>query len=192
MVLKSTNFIVSLICTILKYRIIITFLSWKFEYERLFENCLSVDKSFMQISYQNNIFNKDFNNFNAFLAIFNSSLDFKVCSKAPLKGFYDILNVNVTFVSNKNSTSRETILHNFLQQWIDLNIFRAMKPERRSQVALFETNSQILLSFIFFFYVFLKHKRNMRLIDLLILFIFLVVYFWYRGVYRYESNVNIF
>ena len=31
----------------------------------------------MKISYQNNIFNKNFNNFNAFLAIFNSFADFK-------------------------------------------------------------------------------------------------------------------
>ena len=31
----------------------------------------------MKISYQNNIFNKNFNNFNAFLAIFNSFVDFK-------------------------------------------------------------------------------------------------------------------
>ena len=42
----------------------------------------------MKISYQNNIFNNDFNNFNAFLANFNSSGDFKVCSEAP---FSDIL-----------------------------------------------------------------------------------------------------
>ena len=117
----------------------------------------------MKISYQNNVFNKDFNNFNAFLTIFNSSLDFNTCSNAAFEGFYYSLNigVNVTVVSNKNNTSRETILHKLLQQWIDLNIFRTMKPERRSQAAIFETNSQILLSFLFFFYVSLKHKRNM-------------------------------
>ena len=93
----------------------------------------------MKISYQNNVFNKDFNNFNAFLTIFNSSLDFKTCSNAAFEGFYYSLNidVNVTVVSNKNNTSRETILPKLLQQWIDLNIFRTMKPERRSQAAIF-------------------------------------------------------
>ena len=43
------------------------------------------------------------------------------------------VNVNVTVVSYMNSASRETILHNFLQQWIDLNIFRTMKPESTSK-----------------------------------------------------------
>ena len=47
-----------------------------------------------------------------------------------------------------------------------------MKPESTSKAALFETNSLILLFFIFFFYVFLKHKRDMRLTYLLIVFIF--------------------
>ena len=42
----------------------------------------------MKISRQNNIFNNDFNNFNAFLSNFNSFSDFKVCSKAH---FSDIL-----------------------------------------------------------------------------------------------------
>ena len=166
----------------------------------------------MKISYQNNIFNNDFNNFNAFLANFNSFGDFKFCSKAPvsdilchveathltfnesqLTGFSMILvfterrlqadyhfslkvNVNVTVVSYMNSTSLETILHNFLQQWIDLNIFRTMKPESTSKAALFETNSQIVLFFIFFFYVFLKHKRDMGLTYLLIVFIFLQIH----------------
>ena len=55
------------------------------------------------------------------------------------------VNVTVTAVSYLNSTSRETILSNFLQQWIDLNIFSGMKPESTSKAALFETNSQILL-----------------------------------------------
>ena len=40
--------------------------------------------------------------------------------------FHFSLNVNVTVVSYMNSTSREMVLHNFLQQWIDLNIFRTM------------------------------------------------------------------
>ena len=40
------------------------------------------------------------------------------------------VNVNVTVVSYMNSTSQETI---FLQQWIDLNIFRTMKPESTSK-----------------------------------------------------------
>ena len=59
--------------------------------------------------------------------------------------FHFSLNVNVTVDSYMNSTSRETILRIFLQQWIDLNIFRIMKPESKSKAALFETNSQILL-----------------------------------------------
>ena len=206
-VLTSANFIVSLFCTIFKYRTIINFLFLTFEHERLFENHLPVNRSFMKISYQNNIFNNDFSNFSGFLANFNSSGDFNVCSKAP---FSDILchveathltfnesqltvfsmmrvfigkrlradfrfSLNVTVVSYMNSTTRETILHNFLQQWIDLNIFRAMKPESTSKAALSETNSHILLSFIFFFYVFLKHKRDMRLTYLLIAFIFLQI-----------------
>ena len=87
-VLKSVNFIVSLFCTIFTYRIIITFLFLTFEHEKLFESHLSVNRSLMKISYQNNIFNNNFNNFNAFLANFNSFGDFKVCSKAP---FSDIL-----------------------------------------------------------------------------------------------------
>ena len=57
------------------------------------KNHLSVDTSFMKISYQNNIFN----NFNAFLVIFNSSGDFTVCPKAP---FSDILcHVEVTHLT---------------------------------------------------------------------------------------------
>ena len=90
--------------------------------------------------------------------------------------FHFGLNVNVTVVSYMNSTSREMILHIFLKQWIDLNIFRTMKPESTSKAAVFETNSQILLFFIFFFYVFLKHKRDMRLTYLLIVFIFLQIH----------------
>ena len=42
----------------------------------------------MKLFYQNNIFNNDFYNFNAFLTNFNCFGDFKVCSKAP---FSDIL-----------------------------------------------------------------------------------------------------
>ena len=80
-VLKTANFIVSLFCTIFKYRIIITFLFLTFEHERLFKNHLSVNRSFTKISYQNNIFNNRFNNFNAFLANLNSFGDFKICSK---------------------------------------------------------------------------------------------------------------
>ena len=120
----------------------------------------------MKISFQINIFNNNFNNFSAFLANFNSSGDFKVCSKAPFSyilchveatrltfnesqltgfsmmrvftdkrpqvDFHFSLNVNVTVDSYMNSTSQETILHNFLQQWIDLNIFWIMKPESKS------------------------------------------------------------
>ena len=48
-----------------------------------------------------------------------------------------------------------------------------MKPESTSKAALFETNPQILLSFILLFYVFLKHKRDIRLTYLLFVFAFL-------------------
>ena len=63
------------------------------------------------------------------------------------------VNVNVTLVSYMNSTSRETILPNFLGQWIDLNIFRSMKPESISKAALFETDSQILLFIYIHIYI---------------------------------------
>ena len=49
-VLKSVNFIVSLFCTIFKYRVTITFLFLTFEHERLFESHLSVNRSLMKIS----------------------------------------------------------------------------------------------------------------------------------------------
>ena len=156
--LKSVNFIVSLFGHIFKYRITITFLFLTFEHERIFENYLSVNRSFMKISYLNNPFNNDFKNFNVFLTNFSSFSDFKVFSKAPfsdalrhveathlafnesqLSGFSMMqvfterrlqtdfhfrlnVNVTVTIVSYMNCTSRETILSNFLQQWIDLNI----------------------------------------------------------------------
>ena len=188
-VLKSVNFIVSLFGHIFKYRITITFLFLTFEHERIFENYLSVNRSFMKISYLNNPFNNDFKNFNILLTNFSSFSDFKVFSKAPfidalchveanhltineshLTGFsmmqvfterhlqtdfYFRLNVNVTItvVSYMNSTLRETILPNFLQQWIDLNIFSSMKPESTSKAALFETNSQILLFLFFYFFL---------------------------------------
>ena len=59
-------------------------------------------------------------------------------------------NVAVTVVRSMNSTSRETILSTFLQQWIDLNILSSMTPESKSKVALFEANTQILLFLCFF------------------------------------------
>ena len=183
-----------------------------FEHERLLKNHLSVNRSLMKNLIKTIFLTTILTIFKAFLANFNSSGNFKVCSKAPfsdnlchvevthltfnesqLTGFNKMrvfterrlradfhfspnVNVNVTVVSYMNSTSRETILHNFLQQWIDLNIFRTMKPESTSKAALFETNSQILLSFIFFFYIFLKHKRDMRLTYLLIVSIFLQIH----------------
>ena len=156
MVLKSVNFNVSLFGHIFKYRITITFLFLTFEHERIFENYLSGNRSFMKISYLNNPFNNDFKSFNVFLTNFSSFSDFKVFSKAPfsdvlchveatcltfnesqLTGFSMMqvfterrlqvdfhfrlnVNVTVTVVSYMNSTSRETIPPNFLQQWIDL------------------------------------------------------------------------
>ena len=50
-----------------------------FGHERLFGNHLSVNRSSIKISYRNDIFNNDFNNFDPFLTIFNSFDDFKVC-----------------------------------------------------------------------------------------------------------------
>ena len=180
-VLKSVNFIVSLFCTIFKYRVIITFVFLTFEHEKLFESHLSVNASLVKISCQNIIFKNDLNNFSAFLENFNSFGEFKVCLKAPfsatlcyvqathmnfdesqladfsmMRGFtgrhlrpdfhFSLnVNVNVTVDSYINSTSRETILRNFLQQWIDLNIFRIMKLKSTSKVAFSEANSQILL-----------------------------------------------
>ena len=149
-VLKSINFIVSLFGHIFKYRITITFLFLTFEHERIFENYLSVNRSFMKISYLNNPYNNNFKNFNVFLTNFSSFSDFKVFSKAPfsdalchveathltfnesqLSGFSMMqvfterrlqtdfhfrlnVNVTVTIVSYIKSTSRETILSNFL------------------------------------------------------------------------------
>ena len=55
-----------------------------FEHERLLENHLSVNSSSMKISYQNNVFNNSFNNFNAILTIFKSSGNFiEVCTTTP-------------------------------------------------------------------------------------------------------------
>ena len=62
------------------------------------------------------------------------------------------VNVTVTVVRYMNSTSREMKRLNFLQQWIDLNIFSSMKPESTSKAAFFETNSQIVL-FLYIFFV---------------------------------------
>ena len=82
-VLKSINFIVSLFGHIFKYRVTITFLFVTFEHERIFENYLSVNRSFMKMSYLNNPYNNNFKNFNVFLTNFSSFSDFKVFSKAP-------------------------------------------------------------------------------------------------------------
>ena len=96
-VLKSINFIVSLFGHIFKYRITITFLFLTFEHERIFESYLSVNGSFMKISYLNNPYNNDFKNFNVFLSNFSSFSDFKVFSKAP---FNDALShVEATLLS---------------------------------------------------------------------------------------------
>ena len=63
------------------------------------------------------------------------------------------VNISVTVVSYMNCASRETILPNLLQQWVDLNIFRSMKPESTSKAARFETKSQILrFSYFFLMY----------------------------------------
>ena len=60
------------------------------------------------------------------------------------------VNVNVTVDSYTNSTSGETILHKFLKQWIDLNIFKTMKSESISKAAIFEPNLRILLFSYYF------------------------------------------
>ena len=51
-----------------------------------------------------------------------------------------------------------------------------MKLESTSKAAFFETNSLTLLSFIFFLYVFLNHKRDRRLTYLLFVVIFLQIH----------------
>lgn len=77
-VLKSANFIVLSFFTIFKYIIIIIFLFLSFESKKLFKNHLSVNRSFMKISCQNNTFSNNFKKFNAFLTIFSNSEDLKV------------------------------------------------------------------------------------------------------------------
>ena len=111
LLLKSVNFIVSLFCIIFEYRVIITFLFLTFEHERLFESHLSVNRFLMKISYQNNIFNNDFNHFSAFLANFNSFRDFKVCSKASFSGI--LCHVQATHL-----TFSESQLTCFSMMWV--------------------------------------------------------------------------
>ena len=85
-VLKSVNFTVSLFDHIFKYRITVTFLFLTFEHERIFENYLSVNRSFMKISYLSNPFNNDFKNFNVFLTNFSSFSDFR-----PFRRFLSVM-----------------------------------------------------------------------------------------------------
>ena len=183
---------------------IITFLFLAFEYERLFENPLPVNRSSKKISYRNNILHNGFNNFNTFLTIFyNSSGDFMVCTIASfseifnenqLTGFSMIqvftvrhfragfhfsldVNVDVTVVSYMNSNSCE-IKHDFLPQWIDLIIYRTMKPETTKLPFL----KQIHI-FCFFIYILLlcsfeAYKHDMRLAYLLIVCIFLHIHLY--------------
>ena len=66
-----------------------------------------------------------------------------------------------------------------------------MKPESTSKAAIFETNSQILF-IIFFFYVFLKHKRDMRLTYLLIVFIFLQIHLDSASLQKTYLKINVF
>ena len=98
MVLKSVNFIVSLLGPIFNCRITIAFLFLTFEQGRIFENYLFINRSFMKISYLNSPFNNDFNNFNVFFKNFSSSTDFKVCSKAPFSvALCHVETTNLTF-----------------------------------------------------------------------------------------------
>ena len=79
----------SLYCTIyscnivLKYIVMLILKIIRKSFVRLFENYLSVNRSSMNISYRNNIFNNGFSNFSAILTIFNSFDHFKVCTTAP-------------------------------------------------------------------------------------------------------------
>ena len=86
------------------------------------------------------------------------------------------VNINVTIAFFMNSHWCEMKLHNILQQWIYLIIFRNIKPESTSKGPLFETSPLILFCFLFFFYVFLKHKRNMNKTYILIVCIFLQIH----------------
>ena len=67
-----------------------------------------------------------------------------------------------------------------------------MTPESKSKAALFETNSLILLFLCFFFYVFLKHKRDMRLSYLLIVFIFLQIHLDFSSRQKVYLKIKVF
>ena len=72
------------------------------EHKRLFKNQLSVNRSSIKISYRNNNFNNDCNNFNIFLKFFNSSGDFKVCLIAPISEIlFHVLVSNWTLNENQ-------------------------------------------------------------------------------------------
>ena len=131
----------------------------------------------MKISYANNIFNNILTHFQRFYitASFSEILCHVEASHLKLNekqltgfsmmkafterclrvDFHFSLNVNVdvSVVSYMKYNSCEMKLHDFLQQWINSIIFRTIKPKSTSKATLFETNSLILLSFIFFFCV---------------------------------------
>ena len=101
------------------------------------------------------------------------------------------VNVTVTVVSYMNSTLRETILPNFLQQWIDLNIFR-YETWKYKQSCPFWNKFTDPAFFIFFFHVFLKHKRDMRLLYLLIVFIFLQIHLDFPSRQKAYLKIKVF
>ena len=103
-VLKSANFIVLLFFTIFKYIIIIIFLFLSFESKKLFKNHLSVNRSFMKISCQNNTFSNNFKNFNAFLTIFNNSEDLKVYSRVPFSEIFNHVEVSHLTINESQLT----------------------------------------------------------------------------------------
>ena len=130
-VLKSINLIVSLFGHIFKYRITITFLFLTFEHERIFENYLSVNRSFMKISDLNNPFNNDFKNFNVFLTNFSIFSDFKVFSKAS---FSDALcHVEATHLTlNESRLTGFSIMQVFTERRLQTDFHFRLKGATKS------------------------------------------------------------
>ena len=98
------------------------------------------------------------------------------------------VNVDVTAVSYINSNSSEIKLNNFLQQWINLIISRTMKPESTKLPFLKQIHRSCF--FIFLFYVFLKHKHDMRLTYFLIIFLFLQIHLFFSFLNHFFPLIN--
>ena len=91
------------------------------------------------------------------------------------------VNVDVIVVSNMNSNSSETKLHNF---WTTKLKVQPKLP--------FLKQTHRSCFFIFFFYVFWEHKRDMRLIYLLIVLIFLQIHLHSSSCQKTYMNIKAF